>query len=186
TISGVPGEITVECGAVPTGAAMLPASDACDGGVTKATLNTDAVTPGDCPGRSTIDRSWTATDSCGNSSTVHQTIHVVDSHGPTISGVPSEITVECDAVPAGAATLPASDGCDGGVSAATLNTDAVTAGDCPARYTIDRSWTATDACGNASAVHQTIHVADTTKPVITLNGPSGPVVHGQCQSGRFV
>src|SRR5439155_1317452 len=125
TITGVPVETTVQCDAVTGGAATLPASDTCDNGVTAATLNADQITAGDCVGRYLITRTWTATDVCGNSATATQLIHVIDTHPPTITGVPVETTVQCDAVTGGAATLPASDTCDNGVTAATLNADQI-------------------------------------------------------------
>ncbi|MCK0114381.1 hypothetical protein, partial [Gelidibacter sp. F63206] len=44
--------------------------------------------------------------------------------------------------------------------------DVTTPGACEGEYSITRTWTATDACGNASTASQTINVQDTTAPVI--------------------
>ena len=41
-----------------------------------------------------------------------------------------------------------------------------TAGNCPGNYTITRTWTATDQCGNTSSASQTISVIDNTAPVL--------------------
>ncbi|WP_296378261.1 hypothetical protein, partial [Winogradskyella sp.] len=44
--------------------------------------------------------------------------------------------------------------------------DVTTNGDCAGEYSVTRTWTATDACGNASTATQTINVIDTDAPVI--------------------
>ena len=41
-----------------------------------------------------------------------------------------------------------------------------TSGACPGNYSVTRTWTATDDCGNFSTASQTITVQDTTAPVI--------------------
>src|SRR5207237_514704 len=58
----------------------------------------------------------------------------------------------------------ASDACDPApvVSFAETRTD----GACAGSYTLTRTWTATDACGNASTATQTIAVEDTGAPSI--------------------
>ena len=47
-------------------------------------------------------------------------------------------------------------------------------------YTITRTWTASDNCGNASSQTQTITVQDTTAPVITYCPASATV---ECELG---
>src|SRR5204863_9081255 len=59
----------------------------------------DVTTPGNCPQNSSVTRTWTATDHCGNSSTKSQTISVVDTTAPVISTVPGPSTIECPATP---------------------------------------------------------------------------------------
>ncbi|MBK6378333.1 MAG: T9SS type A sorting domain-containing protein [Chitinophagaceae bacterium] len=47
------------------------------------------------------------------------------------------------------------------------NTTTTTPGSCPSNYTIVKTWTATDQCGNSTSASQTITVADNTAPVVT-------------------
>src|SRR6185436_3672373 len=66
---------------------------------------------------------------------------------------------------------------DGGVSASATcggavtlyhNADVITPGSCANRYSIARTYRATDVCGNFEEQTQTITVDDQTKPVITV------------------
>ena len=166
-LSGVPGDITVECDNVPD-AASPTATDNCDADVeiTYSEVRTD----GNCPDNYTLTRTWTATDNCGNASTQTQVITIQDTTDPVLSGVPSDITVECDNVPA-AASPTATDNCDADVE--ITYSEVRTDGNCPDNYTLTRTWTATDNCGNASTQTQVITIQDTTDPV--LSGVPGDI-----------
>ncbi|WP_164905520.1 hypothetical protein, partial [Flavobacterium sufflavum] len=48
-------------------------------------------------------------------------------------------------------------------------------GNCASNYTLTRTWTAKDACGNESSKSQTITVKDTTAPVLS-NAPADVTV----------
>ncbi|WP_369998306.1 Ig-like domain-containing protein, partial [Winogradskyella sp.] len=155
----LPADMTVECDAVPT-AETLTANDNC--GSATVTFN-EMTTTGTCANEYTLTRTWTAADDCGNETVHTQTITVEDTTAPTFNeALPSDITVECDAVPT-AETLTASDNC--GDATVTFN-EATTAGTCDNEYTLVRTWTATDACGNETTHTQTITVEDTTAPTI--------------------
>src|SRR5439155_8434258 len=101
-----------------------------------------------------------------------------DTTPPAISSLPGPTTIECPATPS-FATPTATDGCD---SNPTLTyADVPTPSSCPQQYDVTRTWTAKDACGNTSTKSQTIHVVDTTAPVIagvgtdkTIQCPSTP------------
>ncbi|MGI8582091.1 MAG: HYR domain-containing protein, partial [Chitinophagaceae bacterium] len=163
-----PAPLTVQCsGDVPApNAAGLTATDNCGGTVTK-TFVSDVITNQTCANRYTITRTYRATDVCGNSSTCTQTITVNDNTAPVIT-CPAPLTVQCaSAVPApNAAGLTATDNC-GGTVTRTFVSDVITNQTCANRYTITRTYRATDVCGNSSTCTQTITVNDNTAPVIT-------------------
>jgi large repetitive protein len=121
----------------------------------------------------TITRTWFATDATGLvSPTVTEVITVQDITVPTVveNTIPANVTLNCqDAIPAPAAVL-FTDGCDADL---TINyTEVSTQGSTPNtfayyNYTITRTWSATDASGNTSAViTQVITVQDITAPVV--------------------
>lgn len=161
-----PPNITIECTAstLPANTGNATASDNCDA---TPTINfSDATVAGGCPQERTINRTWVATDDCGNSSTCVQTIFVDDSTPPSIT-CPANITIQCGAItlPANTGSATASDNCDG---TPTVTFSDVTAGaGCPQESTISRTWVATDDCGNSSSCVQTIFIDDSTPPVIT-------------------
>jgi hypothetical protein len=138
----------------------VEAIDNCSGDVVVQYLG-EIVEQGTCS--STITRTWSATDLCGNRSNCVQTITVVDSTAPTLSNLPSaEVTAECDAVPA-AAEVSISDNCDANPTL-VYNEERID-GNCPSNYTLVRTWSGYDQCQNTSEVFtQTIHVEDTTAP----------------------
>ena len=129
------------------------------------TVSIDVVsetTPGSCTGEYTITRTFTATDDCGNSSSATQTITVQDTTAPELS-IPADYTAECsDELVMDEAT--ATDNC-GTVSIEVVSE--TTPGSCTGEYTITRTFTATDDCGNSSSATQTITVQDTTSPEFT-------------------
>jgi large repetitive protein len=159
-LAGVPADVTAQCNAVPT-AATPTATDNCDSNPNIAFAETSAA--GSCAGSYVLTRTWTATDACGNSSSLSQHITVIDTTAPVLAGVPSDATVQCDAVPT-AATATATDNCDSAPTVSFAETSA--AGTCSNSYVLTRTWTATDACGNSSSATQTITVIDTTAPVL--------------------
>jgi hypothetical protein len=158
----MPVDITVECDGVPAAPAVVTASDNCDADVT--VVFGEVRTDGACEDTYTLTRTWTATDNCGNSITHVQVISVEDTTAPVWDQVmPADITVECDALPAAPAVVTASDNCDSNVLVEF--TEARTDGVCPDTYTLTRTWTATDNCGNSITHVQVISVEDTSAPV---------------------
>ncbi|MEX0329778.1 MAG: hypothetical protein AB3N64_00005, partial [Puniceicoccaceae bacterium] len=158
-----PSDLTVECDG-STDPADTGTATATDVGGIASISYSDVVTGGDCPDSYTIARTWTATDTYGNIAQCTQTITVQDTTNPVLAGCPSDVTVECDAVP-DPASPTATDNCDDDVeiSYSEVRTD----GNCPENYTLTRTWTATDNCGNTDTCTQVITVQDTTAPVLS-------------------
>ncbi len=154
---GVPANSTVNCGSVPSPAAVT-ATDLCSAVSVSVTFG--ATTSGVCP--SVIRRTWSAVDICGNGAAVTQNITVVDTVPPAISGVPANTTVNCGSVPS-VPSVTATDICSA-VSVA-VNFSSTTSGVCP--VVISRTWSATDICGNNVALTQTISVVDNQAPLLS-------------------
>lgn len=108
-----------------------------------------------------VDRTWAATDDCGNRSTCVQRITVRDSTPPTISYQPL-VTLQC-----GDATDPNTIGWAQAVDSCgtvTLGYTDYTTSLCGGCKMIERTWLATDQWGNSTNVVQTITMTDTTPP----------------------
>src|SRR6185436_18227616 len=114
---------------------------------------------------------------CTDAATVEYVVQ--DNTAPVIAALPAPSTINCPATPV-FAVAAATDACG---SAFTLTfADVKTDGACAGSYSVTRTWTARDACGNSSTASQTINVVDTTAPVIaalpapsTINCPATPV-----------
>ncbi|MGZ4987058.1 MAG: HYR-like domain-containing protein, partial [Limisphaerales bacterium] len=162
-LAGIPADVTVQCDAVPT-AASPTAADNCDPAPAISLSQITAM--GSCTGNYILTRTWIATDSCGNSSSASQQITVRDATSPVLVGVPTDTTVDCNAVPS-AANVTATDNCDTNatVSYNSYSTQTPT-GPGHDIYILKRKWTVTDACGNSATAQQILTVAPIA-PVIT-------------------
>lgn len=107
---------------------------------------------------------FTATDDCGNSSSTTATFTIVDTVAPIFDTLPAVTTIACG-LPVEFSQASASDTCSGEDVNLTFE-DVTTAGNCEGTYSVSRTWTATDACGNTATAVQTINVQDITPPVI--------------------
>ncbi len=165
TLVGLPASETVECTAIPA-APTVTATDNCDPTLTVGFSETSNVVEG-C---GTITRTWSVTDTCGNTATASQTITVVDTVAPTLLGVPADATVECTAIPA-APIVTATDDCDPTLTVGFSEASNVVEG-CG---TITRTWAVTDTCGNTVTARQTITVVDTLAPSITCASVASPI-----------
>jgi len=139
----------------------ITATDNCD---TDVTIDfNELLFSGGCVG--ILERTWIATDNCGNSVSFVQFVHLEDTTPPVLVGIPADSSIECDedvpAVPA----VTATDNCDTDV--VPVYTTSTAPGDCPNESVITRTWTATDDCGNVATGSYTITVEDNTDPTFT-------------------
>lgn len=105
---------------------------------------------------------WTVSDPCDNTTEYTLFTRIVDTQGPEWTFFPADTGIECDEdVPFQQAT--AEDNCS---EVEVSYNDDIIPGDCPNNYTIRRTWTAVDACGNPTVDEQFIEVSDTTPPDI--------------------
>jgi gliding motility-associated-like protein len=167
--SGIlPQNITLECNQTVPSAATLTATDNCAGLVTISF--TEQNIPGTCPNNYTIVRTWVATDVCGNSKTHTQQITIQDTTPPVFVGsLPSnEVFAKCDGIPV-APILTATDNCG---TATVTYSEVKIDGDCTNKYRLERTWTATDLCGNKREITQTVYLACYVTPYNALS-PDG-------------
>ena len=134
------------------------------------------------------------TDECGNTSEEFLlNATYIDAAAPAIT-CPADVEVECDedTSPASTGSASAIDNCDNEPTI-TWSDVTIQSESCPQEYTILRTWTAVDNCGNSSSCTQTINVEDTTPPTwveapgaldvtISLTDPFGLLSDGYCHS----
>ena len=151
-----PRDTTFDC--VMGNAGQATATDNCD--PDPDVTSSDVTISARCP--IIIERTWIATDSCGNADTCVQTITVRDITKPVVT-CPADKVFDCTMGDAGTAT--ATDNCGPGAIKSITSKDDTTSARCP--LVIARTWTATDTCGNSSSCVQSITVQDTAKPTIS-------------------
>jgi hypothetical protein len=131
---------------------------ATDNSGTQITVTADETVismAGQCDNNFQIKRVYTASDLCGWSDTATVYINITDTVPPTFNEYPTDITVECDAVPTPCVVYTLEDNftvdmqtlVDNGTHLITL-------------------WEAVDDCGNEENHTQTITIEDTTAPII--------------------
>ncbi len=164
-----PGNETLNCPAdtSPANTGIATATEDCN--APAAIAYSDSIVPGNCPNTFTIIRTWSATDSCNNTSTCEQIINVVDDTDPVIS-CPGNMTLNCPADTSVATTGSATATEECNSPAVITYSDLVILGGCPNTFTVERTWVATDACGNSSSCIQTLLVIDNTNPIISCPG----------------
>jgi len=159
-----PADVTLQCSGntLPPATGTATATDNCD--ATPTITFSDVTAGGPCPQILTVTRTWVATDDCGNSSTCVQIVQVGDTQAPAVT-CPANVTIQCTAssAPANTGTATATDVCD--ATPTITFSDVTLASSCPNVYNINRTWSATDDCGNTGTCLQLIFVRDNTAPV---------------------
>ena len=120
-------------------------------------------TPANCPNLWILERTWKATDACGLMATCVQTFTFTDTTPPTID-CPAPFSVQCetDVPPCDPNDATASDNC--GTPTVMCSQGLLVGGACGG--TVTNTYTATDACGQATTCTQIITVNDDTPPSV--------------------
>ncbi len=167
TFNSFPSTQTISCGS-PINFANVIATDDCDGVV--QTTFVDITIPTSCPGNYSVKRTWTATDSCGNSSTISQTITIQDLQGPIITTAAQNLALQCGADANDVLSqwlqnqggAVATDSCSDVTWTNDFNNLAI---DCASPITV--TFTATDNCGNSTQTTATVASDDNLAPTPT-------------------
>ena len=144
-----------------------PTANVTDNSPGKVTVTfSDVKSEQQCANKFKLTRTWKATDVCGNSSTYVQLFIVNDVQPPVFtSSEPFPITVSCEKDIPAASTQTATDNCG---ALPTINfTEVKSNVQCANRFTLTRTWIATDACGNSATRKQIITVYDNQPPAIS-------------------
>ena len=159
--------IEVDCASqIPTDTYQYAEDNCYDLSKLPTVVLTEVITDQQCANKFTLTRTWTATDECGNTSTVKQVIKVNDTRPPVFDGSPplSNIIVACTKEIPAAPTQTAYDNC--GTPTITYS-ESKSNVQCVNRYTLTRNWVATDGCGNTASRTQVINVDDNEPPKVT-------------------
>jgi hypothetical protein len=175
-LMAVPADITVSCGQLPAAYPGVWAEDGCKKDELEVTV-VDVLKDQTACGY-VIERTWSAYDDCGNLGTAIQVITVVDDVPPVMVNVPDDATVECDAVPA-PAEVNAWDDCSDVGQVSFEEEIVIGKGGAKCTYSIVRTWTVSDACGNTAMAQQVITVEDTQAPVFECEGYDIKVACGE-------
>jgi len=165
TMYSVPPDESVECDYPPP--ATITAEDNCDGYLEVVMVAEEEV-ESSCrylEPKKTIYRSWRATDNCGNSKEVKQTVTIYDTKAPYFLAYEQDTTVECDQVPA-VPTVSYHDDCDTNPTGYFQLEDGPEPS-CADAQTILWTWEVVDECAHTATWQQTVTVIDTTPPVLT-------------------
>uniref|UniRef100_UPI003CE84BEC T9SS type B sorting domain-containing protein n=1 Tax=Flavobacterium sp. DSR2-3-3 TaxID=2804632 RepID=UPI003CE84BEC len=150
--TSLPVPSTINCSATPN-FAQATATDTCSSVTLKFI---DTTVQGSCVGSYTVTRTWTATDSAGNSTTASQIIRVQDTNGPTTATeFAATVNVNCDAIPLKPELIFA-DNCS--TASPAIYTETIT-NSSQNSYSIVRKWSVSDSCGNISIFTQTVNVS---------------------------
>jgi len=155
-ITDVPADVEVNCGSIPE-VTEVSVSDNCDDSPWLV-FNEEVITE-NCPYE--IIRSWRAIDDCGNETMASQTITVIDTEVPQFINAPEDMTAACNAVPK-FVTVEAVDNCTAEVP---VEFSEELIGELCNR-SLQRTWTATDFCGNKATHVQLIHLIDNSAPIV--------------------
>ncbi len=176
-LSGLPAAtVNVSCSENVPAVAVVTATDNCAAPI--VLQFSEVEIPGTCPNQYVIKRTWSAQDDCGNSTVFTQTITISDTQAPVFAGLPAAtVNVSCSENVPAVAVVTATDNCNAPVDVELSEIEVP--GTCPNQYSVVRTWTAEDDCGNITSFVQTINVNDTQAPVL-VGLPTEPTVNVSC------
>jgi hypothetical protein len=161
-----PANITLDC-AANTAPQVLGFATAVDNCPNNVTIDfTDSLDVGSGNVCELLTRVWSAMDLANNISTCAQLISLQDTTKPVLSAYPPDETISCSVPLPAPATITATDNCSAVVvvqfAQDTIN---IAQGPCGQfTYTIVRTRTAVDDCGNTEVHTRLINVEDVTAP----------------------
>ncbi len=141
TVNDYPMQVTANIDQLDA-VAGVTASSAC--GAVESTV-VDQTFSGGCLG--TLVRTYTFTDSCGNSASAQQFIKLEDTQAPVLSGVPQNTSASPNQLPA----VPEVTATDNSGVEVKINYHEFKEND-----QVTRSWIAEDQCGNVTTAKQVI------------------------------
>jgi hypothetical protein len=162
-----PANDTLDC-AANTAPQLLGFATAVDNCPNNVSIDfTDVLASGTGPVCELLTRTWSAMDLANNISTCEQLISLVDTIKPVLSAYPPDETISCSTPLPAPATITATDNCSSLVTVLfdqdTIN---IAQGPCGQfNYTIVRTRTAVDDCGNTEIHSRLINVEDITEPI---------------------
>jgi hypothetical protein len=112
----------------------------------------------------TFTETWVGINTCGDSTVVERIVTQTDLTAPIFSFAFSEFTAECNDAVIQWPNVLATDNC---TSPDFTYSESIISGDCINNYDIERTYFASDVCGNTTTQVITAHVRDTTAPVFT-------------------
>ncbi|SHM17161.1 HYR-like domain-containing protein, partial [Flavobacterium xinjiangense] len=154
---------------------VINESDNCSTAIQATYADAEPVALVGCQGGFTITRTWSLTDNCGNKAVDQiQTITIRDAIAPTFTA-PADKTIYTDAtciyntnIEFTGDVLDESDNCSTGIQATYADAEPVALVGCEGGFTIARTWSLTDNCGNKAVDQiQTITIRDNTAPNFT-------------------
>lgn len=166
TITSCPPSKTLQCtdNTSPNLHGIATATDNCPNNVT--VTYDDTATSGLGDTCLLVQRTWIATDLAGNTATCAQFFAIQDTVPPTLSSTAPDITISCSEDLPSPANITATDNCSPNVTVQlTEDTINIAQGPCGKySYTVSRTRTATDDCGNTVTYTRLITVVDTLGP----------------------
>jgi hypothetical protein len=118
----------------------------------------------ECPVVAQCGKYFSVTDQCGNVVERTFTVTIIDTTAPEFEYVPAGYTTTCEAE----LVLEDAYAYDVCSSVEVSVSEQIIDGDCANAYTMIRTFTATDACGNEATAEQVIEVIDETAPEFTF------------------